>query len=292
MPIYPQLQGDTFREKDEDEDLEKKPSEREMEWKRQLDQGKQRKIMENRIKQSMGTALPVGEYGGEEPIQPVEPVQPIKEYKGEEPMQPIEGVQPIEEYGGEEPIQPIEPVQPIEEYGGEGEEEPTSGDREKDFARTFSASQKNAGGGIKSPSAAASIAPDAIAKQGSAALLKASWTSLILSFGLTLFYIAFHFIGAYIAHASWFCKFGDEWIPPQAAAALGAVGDAAIKTKKTLEYIELFTFFIAFVAYIILLFLVFYIVISPALVMWQLSEVGMSWANKILNIITLGLAGN
>ena len=62
MPIYPQLQGDTFREKDEDEDLEKKPSEREMEWKRQLDQGKQRKIMENRIKQSMGTALPVGEY--------------------------------------------------------------------------------------------------------------------------------------------------------------------------------------------------------------------------------------
>lgn len=51
----------------------------------------------------------------------------------------------------------------------------------------------------------------AVKRKVSAIVLKWAWLTLIPSFGLTLIYLNFHLLGAYLAHISWFCKFGEEW---------------------------------------------------------------------------------
>ncbi len=52
-----------------------------------------------------------------------------------------------------------------------------------------------------------------IGQQITAQLLKASWLNIIDSFGTTLLYINFHFLGKYFAGSKAFCDFGQEWAP-------------------------------------------------------------------------------
>jgi len=54
------------------------------------------------------------------------------------------------------------------------------------------------------------------AKKGTGRLLQQAWLNLISTFGLSWFYIAFHFLMAYFTPlASLFPKFGHEWMPEQ-----------------------------------------------------------------------------
>lgn len=63
-------------------------------------------------------------------------------------------------------------------------------------------------------------------KTGTAKLLQQSWANLLDSFGLTYFYILFHFICRYIGQLKIFCRFGEEWLGGKGGAA-GAAGGAA-----------------------------------------------------------------
>ncbi len=68
------------------------------------------------------------------------------------------------------------------------------------------------------PEAAREAAKQAV-KNFTAQALKFSWLNLIDSFGLTYFYILFHFVVAYILGVESFCRFGEEWSPPGAGEA-------------------------------------------------------------------------
>jgi len=55
-----------------------------------------------------------------------------------------------------------------------------------------------------------------VAQAATSTALKLSWENLLPSFGLTYFYIFFHFIMAYVVGSQAFCRFGEEWAPPNA----------------------------------------------------------------------------
>lgn len=76
-------------------------------------------------------------------------------------------------------------------------------------------------------------------RAGSGHLLKLSWINLLSSWGLTYFYIAFHFIMAYFVPglSNLFCKFGHEWIPKQ--AQVGPAKEIAERGAKKLEIVEI-----------------------------------------------------
>lgn len=84
------------------------------------------------------------------------------------------------------------------------------------------------------PQAAMAMARQA-SRQGTGQILKLAWLNLIPSFGLTLIYINFHFIMAYLGgpFAEYFCKFGEEWLT--AGVPGGGGGTTAPPTKKPPE---------------------------------------------------------
>jgi len=62
-------------------------------------------------------------------------------------------------------------------------------------------------------------------KMGSAKLLQMAWFNLIPSFGLTLIWINIHaFMRMVPGFSSAFCKIGDEWVPKEAKAITGEMG--------------------------------------------------------------------
>ena len=73
-------------------------------------------------------------------------------------------------------------------------------------------------------------------KQGTGALLKFSWLNLVDSLGLTLIYINLHVFLRFI-FPSMFCKLGEEWLPKQAAVAIGGASQAA-EVSKNIGLIE------------------------------------------------------
>lgn len=301
MPIYPQLQGDTFRENDEGEDLEKKPSDREIEWKRQLEQEKKREIMENRIKQATGPALPIGRESEEEPESgrefpgaqsPSAPERRDASETGSDTEPETQNLSEAEAPEMEAQSTGVNAPETEQEGGTDDEEGEASdtGSRERGFARSLSAQQKNPKGRPSSTTGAAKAAsPRAMAKQASAGLLKAAWTSIIPSFGFTLFYIAFHFVGAYVARMSWFCKFGEEWVPPQADIAVNAAGSSGTKLKKGVEQVEILLFFFCITAYLGLIFLIFFLLMAPIFVVYQGGEYALDWIKSVISAITFGL---
>lgn len=302
MPIYPQLHGNIYKEPEEEErerELEEKKSNQELEWKRQLEEAKRREIMQERIQKATGPALPATREAGE-PGQEREipggspgtiPETSGTEERGRETETP--GLAEAEAQNIPEQVPEGIETQPQQEMetqdqGKEGEAEDTG--YKRGGARTSATPQKDKKEGQKAPSGVTSaLAPGAIKKQASAALLKASWINVITSFGLTLFYIAFHFIGAYIARMSWFCKFGEEWVPAQASQVIGAAGETGAKAKKGLEYVEIVVFFLCITLYIGLIFLMLFIIFAPIFVMWQAYEAGVDFAKSVLNAITFGL---
>ncbi|MFA6215370.1 MAG: hypothetical protein WC768_02290 [Patescibacteria group bacterium] len=86
---------------------------------------------------------------------------------------------------------------------------------------------------------AESIAESLAAKPtqlASSKLLQQSWLNLIDTFGISYFYIAFHFIAAYFTpFSNLFCKFGEEWLPK----VPGPAGEAAKKASKPIELLEI-----------------------------------------------------
>ncbi|OGY48002.1 MAG: hypothetical protein A3J65_00160 [Candidatus Buchananbacteria bacterium RIFCSPHIGHO2_02_FULL_45_11b] len=176
--------------------------------------------------------------------------------------------------GGQPPESPSHPEAPSgEEGGGEGEEEPekpkstfqqtqqkidaqkkkVSGSEDKAAKAKEKAekdkeqkSWKRALSGHKAKKAQKEAAKEkkklaglekALGTQmASGKILKQSWINLIDSWGLTYFYIAFHFLAAYFTpFSNFFCKFGEEWLPQQAKAK---GGEAAKQASKGLELVE------------------------------------------------------
>ncbi|MFA5188488.1 MAG: hypothetical protein WC460_03960 [Patescibacteria group bacterium] len=90
--------------------------------------------------------------------------------------------------------------------------------------------------------------------------LKFSWLNLIDSFGLTLIYINFHFLGKYIAGSNLFSDFGEEWLPKTASEAMPGKGGGA---PKWFEIIALFL--LDFILIILVLFALI-IIFTPALI--------------------------
>ncbi len=76
----------------------------------------------------------------------------------------------------------------------------------------------------KTASATADGAAQAVSQMASARFLSLSWISLAPSFGLTLFYINFHFFMAHMLKNKRFCKFGEEWTPKVGGVSQGMGG--------------------------------------------------------------------
>ena len=67
-------------------------------------------------------------------------------------------------------------------------------------------------------------APNAL-QMGTGKLLQQAWINLIPSFGLTLIWINIHaFMRMIPGFSSVFCKIGDEWVPKEAKAITGEMG--------------------------------------------------------------------
>lgn len=114
---------------------------------------------------------------------------------------------------------PIEPGKTIPEEPGTGTpiEPSSSGERELGRARELRQSITRAREMAAAVKGAPEAAKEAIAQAGqalTAQALKQSWLNLLSSWGLTYFYILFHFFMAYIANSRAFCKFGEEWGSP------------------------------------------------------------------------------
>jgi len=91
-------------------------------------------------------------------------------------------------------------------------------------------------------------------RQGTGGLLKGAWLNLVTSFGLTWFYIAFHFIAAYFTPFSdIFCRFGEEWLPKMYIDRTGKLGK---NLNKTLELVEILGCFAVGLLIFTLIFLI------------------------------------
>ncbi|MFA6255484.1 MAG: hypothetical protein WC675_05715 [Patescibacteria group bacterium] len=133
---------------------------------------------------------------------------------------------------GQAPGQGIEKVGQGLERTGKGIKDQARNTRQmaRDFRRGSISDKREGEGKIKQMAMAPS-------RQGSSTLLKGAWLNLIISFGLTWFYIAFHFIAAYLTPFSdLFCRFGEEWLPKQVTDKAGKIGKT---TSKTLEWVEI-----------------------------------------------------
>lgn len=62
--------------------------------------------------------------------------------------------------------------------------------------------------------------------KGTAKLLRAAWTNLIQSFGLTLIWINIHVFLRFVFGPKIFCKLGQEWLPEKAPSAGGGANKA------------------------------------------------------------------
>lgn len=107
----------------------------------------------------------------------------------------------------------------------------------------------------------------AVKRKVSAIILKWAWLNLMPSFGLTLIYLNFHLLGAYLFHISWFCKFGEEW----------SIGSVSIRSK-ALEIAEVVGVILLDLLLIILIapFFIFFIYIgycieNPVTCLWNLA---------------------
>jgi len=114
------------------------------------------------------------------------------------------------------------------------------------------------------------LATTSVSKVGvkfTAAALKQSWLNIIDTFGLTLLYINFHFLGKYVAGSSLFGEFGSEWAPPMAEKAGGKVGKMATGAAKFAEIILLLMldFLIVLIA-----FFAFVIIFTPVFIVLNL----------------------
>jgi len=65
--------------------------------------------------------------------------------------------------------------------------------------------------------------------------LATAWLNVIDSFGLTLIYINIHVFLRWVFGDRLFCKLGEEWLPPQAGAVVGAAGKKASQTIGIVE---------------------------------------------------------
>lgn len=115
---------------------------------------------------------------------------------------------------------------------------------------------------------------------GTGFILKAAWLNLLDTFGLSYFYIPFHYLMAYYTPFSgFFCKFGEEWIPKGAKAAAGEMGK---KLSKPLELLEIIGCFLLGFLWLIVIFAVIMIVavvayawLHPIDTLYQVT--GFSW---------------
>lgn len=91
-------------------------------------------------------------------------------------------------------------------------------------------------GGVKG---AAQDAVNTGVSMATAQALAWSWRALIFTFGLTVFYINFHFVAKYIAHSEKFCAFGEEWGLGAVAGGAGAKAPGMSEGKGMLEIVEI-----------------------------------------------------
>lgn len=114
-------------------------------------------------------------------------------------------------------------------------------------------------------------------QQGTGHILKLAWLNLIDTFGLTWFYIAFHFLMAYFTPFSdLFCKFGQEWLP-QSVKKGG--GDAAKRAGKPLELLEILgCLFIGIIIFLIIGVIVLLVAIIVYAWANPLESLKLSWA--------------
>ncbi len=137
---------------------------------------------------------------------------------------------------GQAPGQGIEKAgQGLEKTGkGIKDQAKTTKQMARDFRRGSISEKREGEGKLKQ----LAMAPS---RQGTGTLLKASWLNLIDSFLLTWFYIAFHFIAAYLTPFSdLFCRFGEEWLPKEVTSKTGKLGKTASKTLELVEIIGCF----------------------------------------------------
>lgn len=100
-------------------------------------------------------------------------------------------------------------------------------------------------------------------QQGSGLLLKASWLNLITTWGLSWFYIAFHFLAAYFTpFSNLFCKFGEEWLPKSVQQGPG--GETAKQATKPLELIESCGCILIGLILLLIIFVIFLLVVIIA----------------------------
>jgi hypothetical protein len=96
--------------------------------------------------------------------------------------------------------------------------------------------------------------------------LKQSWLNIFETFGLTLLYINFHFILAYVIKSPYFCKFGEEWLP--APLASGPVPTL----KKRIPGLEIWEIIGMFLADCILALLLFLVVATIVIILYALAH--------------------
>lgn len=75
-------------------------------------------------------------------------------------------------------------------------------------------------------------------RSGSSAMLRAAWTNLIPSWGLTLFWINTHVFLGNVLGENFFCKLGEEWTDKLGAGAAIADSDLGKKATKSIGLSE------------------------------------------------------
>lgn len=108
-------------------------------------------------------------------------------------------------------------------------------------------------------------------------LLRQSWLNIIETFGLTWFYIAFHFLNAYFTPwGNLFCRFGEEWLPAEAEKAIEK-NQAGAAAKKAAELAEM----AGCVLIGLLLFVIILIIITLFLLLIYIWENPISFAAQM-----------
>ena len=92
-------------------------------------------------------------------------------------------------------------------------------------------------------------------------LLRQAWYFLILSWGLTVFYIDLHVFLWFVLGEEMFCKLGDEWLPRQIRILSGKAGSM---TGRAIGIIEVIVLIIVNVIVAIFLWIVISIIIFIA----------------------------
>ena len=121
----------------------------------------------------------------------------------------------------------------------EGEQPSQAGGEEGDAAKLNE--KKQAKREALAKKAQKMMAPDKVdvfgktIQMGTNRALRWGWYTLIPSWGLSLLYIDLHIMLRWIFGEQFFCKLGQEWIPPQAKTATGGAGKEAGKMIGIIE---------------------------------------------------------